>query len=118
VQRETDCRLLINLLDFLEESRPLSAPESHLLSLTMDALHVSIKERSLYWRARAKIRFALEGDENTKFFHASTTCRLRRNSISTLSVNGVDTSDHPGKAALLKTYYLGPQLGRPYFLVL
>jgi hypothetical protein len=29
VQRETDCRLLINLLDFLEESRPPSALSHH-----------------------------------------------------------------------------------------
>jgi hypothetical protein len=76
-------------------------------SLTVDALHLSIKERSLYWRTRAKIRYALEGVENTKFFHASATCRLHRNSISSLSVDGVDTSDHHGKATILKTYYLG-----------
>jgi hypothetical protein len=71
----------------------------------MDALHLSVKERSLYWKARAKVRFALEEDENTKFFHASATCKLHRNTIPTLTVDGVDTSDHAGKANILKSFY-------------
>ncbi|KAK1611329.1 hypothetical protein QYE76_035002 [Lolium multiflorum] len=71
----------------------------------MDALHLSIKENSLYWRTRAKIRFALEGDENTKFFHTSATYRLHRNSIPFLSIDGVDTTDHQGKASILQSYY-------------
>lgn len=103
--REQDCRLLINLLDILEESRPLSLLENRLRSLTMDSLHLAIKERSLYWRTRAKVRYALEGDENTRFFHTSATCRLRRNSITSLEMDGVTTTSHPGKALILKAYY-------------
>ncbi|KAK1606196.1 hypothetical protein QYE76_029880 [Lolium multiflorum] len=105
VEREKDCRILIHLLDLLEEGRPLSPTENLLRSLTMDALHLSIKERSLCWRTRAKIRFALEGDENTKFFHASATCRRRRNSIPSLVVNDVATSDHLGKAAIPQEFF-------------
>jgi hypothetical protein len=71
----------------------------------MDALHLSIKENSLYWNTRAKVRYALDGDENTKFFHASATCRIRRNSIPFLSIDGVDTTDHQGKASILQSYY-------------
>jgi hypothetical protein len=71
----------------------------------MDSLHLAIKERSLYWRTRAKVRYALEGDENTKFFHTSATCRLRRNSITSLEMDGVTTTSHPGKALILKAYY-------------
>jgi hypothetical protein len=71
----------------------------------MDALHLAVKEKALYWRLRAKVKFALEGDENTKFFHASATCRLRRNSISTLGWNGISATSHAEKASILKTYY-------------
>jgi hypothetical protein len=71
----------------------------------MDALHLSIRERSVYWKIRAKIKFALEGDENTKFFHASATCRLRRNSIPNLVVDGVSSSTHHDKAYILKIFY-------------
>jgi hypothetical protein len=73
----------------------------------MDALHLSIKECSVYWRMRAKVKFALEGDENTKFFHASATCRLRRNTIPSLVVDGVSYSSHGEKAGVLKTFYSG-----------
>jgi hypothetical protein len=74
--------------------------------LAMDALHLSLKERALYWRTRAKIRYILEGDENTKFFHTSATCRMRRNSIPSLLVDGVESTDHDSKATILKNFYL------------
>ncbi|KAK1613281.1 hypothetical protein QYE76_036954 [Lolium multiflorum] len=72
----------------------------------MDALHLSLKERALYWRTRAKICYILEGDENTKFFHTSATCRMRRNSIPSLLVDGVESTDHDSKATILKNFYL------------
>jgi hypothetical protein len=84
---------------------PPHLPENLLRTLTMDAMHLSIKERSLYWRTRDKVRFALEGDGNTKFCHASATCKLRCNSIPALVVDGVGTSDHHGKASILHSYY-------------
>jgi exonuclease III len=105
LEQEKDCRLLINLLDILEEGRPLTFAENCLRSLAMDALHLAIRERSVYWKTRAEVRFALEGDENTKFFHASATCRLRRNSIPRLIVDGEECSSHPEKASVLKNYY-------------
>jgi hypothetical protein len=71
----------------------------------MEALHRSIEERSLYWRTRAKVRYVLEGDENTKFFHASATCRLRRNTIPSLSIEGVDVTKHQDKADVLKSFF-------------
>jgi hypothetical protein len=106
-QREKDCRILINLLDILEEGRPLSHLEARLRSLTMDALHLSVKERSVYWKIRAKIRYTLEGGENTKFFHASATCRLWRNSIATLTLDNESVSDHGLKVVVLKHFFSG-----------
>jgi hypothetical protein len=52
-----------------------------------------------------KVKFALEGDENAKFFHASATCKLRRSTITSLTVDGVDTSDHAGKDNILKSFF-------------
>jgi hypothetical protein len=49
VQRERDCRILINILDLVEEDRPLSVLENKLRSLTMQGLHDAIKERASYW---------------------------------------------------------------------
>jgi hypothetical protein len=47
----------------------------------------------------------LEGDENTKFLHASATCRLRRNSIPSLVVEGTNFSDRSSKAVVLKDFF-------------
>jgi hypothetical protein len=71
----------------------------------MDALHLAVKEKAVYWRLRAKVRFALEGDENTKFFHASATCRLRRNSIAALDCDGTPVTTHAAKATILKNFF-------------
>jgi hypothetical protein len=34
-----------------------------------------------YWCQRSKIRLAIEGDENTNFFHTHASHRLRNNNI-------------------------------------
>lgn len=52
------------------------------------------------------MRFAHEGDENTNFFHASASCRLRRNAIPSLLIDGVNITDHEPKAAALKAFFV------------
>jgi hypothetical protein len=42
-----------------------------------------------------------------KFFHASATCRLRRNSIPCLVVDDIPSSSHEEKAGILKLFYSG-----------
>lgn len=37
-----------------------------------------------YWHQRSRINWALFGDSNTKFYHASATTRKRRNSITAI----------------------------------
>ena len=105
LQRETDARIVINLLDLIEEDRPLSPMEHHLRFLTSDTLHLSIRERWVYWRARAKIRFALEGDENTSYFHALASCRKRRNAIPIIDHDGQSFSGHADKAKALEAFF-------------
>jgi hypothetical protein len=105
-QHEKDYRVLINLLDGLEEFRLLSPLESRLRTLTIDCLHVSIQERVIHWKAHAKIRYAIKGDENSKFFHATATCRKRRNTIRVIDSDGCSFSDHASKAAALRDFFL------------
>jgi hypothetical protein len=38
-------------------------------------------------------------------FHASTTCRLRCNSIPTLTIKNGPVSNHVGKATILKSFF-------------
>jgi hypothetical protein len=72
----------------------------------MEALHRSIEERSLYWRTRAKVRYVLEGDENTKFFHSIATERHRKNSISSLQApDGTCVTEHSDKEKIIYETY-------------
>ncbi|XP_073351793.1 uncharacterized protein [Aegilops tauschii subsp. strangulata] len=105
-------RFWIDLFDFLEENRVLSADEAALQRDARLALAASIRRQCAHWRQRGKRRAVCEGDENTRFFHASASQRRRRNSISTLEVEGVQVVDHAGKAVALLAYY-SALLGRP-----
>lgn len=44
--------------------------------------------RESYWHQRSKIKWAVLGDRNSSFFHASTVTRRRRNHIGSLFVLG------------------------------
>nr|CAB3445827.1 unnamed protein product [Digitaria exilis] len=71
-QREHDTKLLINALDLLEEECPLSIPEKTLRRLAIQGLQSMQSEKLAFWRQRFNIRMAVEWDENSKFFHATT----------------------------------------------
>jgi hypothetical protein len=109
---DNNCRFVIDLFDFFEEYRPLDAAERTLRQTAREALALSVKQKAAFWKQRGKFRAIKEGDENTKFFHARASHRLRKNSIRTLSVNGVDVIDHDDKAQALHAFYL-ELLGRP-----
>jgi hypothetical protein len=61
----------------------------------------------MLWKQRAKIRVAVDGDENTCFFHACANQRRRRNSISLIEHNGCELHGHAQKAATLHGFYMG-----------
>jgi hypothetical protein len=93
------CRAAIQLLDQLEEIRWLSAAESLLRSLVKDQLSRQLKIKSLYWRQLYSIRYCRLGDENTRFFHACASARLRKNTIRVLHDCGVPVHTHQQKKA-------------------
>lgn len=73
-----DCRAIIGVLNLHEEEHCLIDPEHSLHQLTSDELHRAIKEEAQYWRRCAKIRVAIEGDENMKLFHTHASHHLRK----------------------------------------
>ena len=103
---DNDCRFLIDLFDFWEETRDLSAAEASLRLDARLALAASVRRQCAHWRQRGKRRAVREGDENTKFFHASASHHRRRNRIAALEVKGVPVLDHAGKAAALRAFYM------------
>lgn len=46
-----------------------------------DELNVLLAQEEMKWKQRAKVNWLQFGDKNTKFFHAYTTHRQRRNQI-------------------------------------
>ena len=68
-------------------------------------LQRTIRDKVAFWKQRGKIRTAIEADENTRFFHASASNRLRRNKISILEINGVEISNHQQKTDVPTSYF-------------
>jgi hypothetical protein len=67
---ENNCKFMIDLLDLFEETRDLSTGEIGLCVLCRDTLVEMILARAARWKQRGKFRAVIEGDENTRVFHA------------------------------------------------
>lgn len=104
-QQETDCRIVINLLDRVEEARPLSMSESALRTLMVTILSRVSQSKLLLWKQRSKVRAALEGDENTRYFHTCANQRYRRNKIQIIEHEGYEIHNHDQKVVILHSFY-------------
>jgi hypothetical protein len=93
------------LFDFLEETRVLSVEESLIWVSWRSKLADLVLERVASWKQQGKFRAIVEGDENTKFFHAHASQSLCRNSICSLDIDGAVVASHEAKAAALFSYY-------------
>jgi hypothetical protein len=105
-QQEIDCKIVIDLMDYVEEQRTLSVPEAALRVLIVKILNRVTQEKLLLWKQRSKVRAAVEGDENTRFFHACANQRLRRNKIQLIEHDGMEVYNHDSKAALLHSFFM------------
>lgn len=111
-QREQDTKILVDVLDLLEEVRPLSHAELTLHRLAIYGLGVINQEKLTFWRQRFKLRLATEWDENSRFFHTAANRRRRKNWIKTLELDGATFESHQAKSAILRDFYKN-LFGRP-----
>lgn len=102
---EANCKYVISFLDLIEEHRQLSRPEFNLRHVLIKTLRRAIRSRVDHWKIRSKIKFAIDGDENTKYFHICASNNLRNNKISVIEQNGVEFSNHSQKTDILTSYY-------------
>jgi hypothetical protein len=100
-----DCRFVIDLMDFFEESRLLSEQEVSLRDEARAQLLHAVQKEATHWKQRGKFRAIREGGKNSKFFHAMASGRMRRNHIRVLDIDGVQIASHEAKAAALHDFY-------------
>jgi hypothetical protein len=77
-------KLLIQLLDFIKESRDLTIQEWNFKEILLLHLQDLLAKQQIYWKQRGQIKWATLGDAGTRFFHANATVKHRHNLISSL----------------------------------
>jgi hypothetical protein len=99
-------KLVIELLDKIEESRGLEVHEWNFWDILKHHLTNLLEWRRIYWKQRGTIKWVTNGDAGTNFFHANATIKHKQNFITTLDDNfGNVLSGHEEKAALLWEAY-------------
>ncbi|KAI9200065.1 hypothetical protein LWI28_002180 [Acer negundo] len=68
-------------------------------------LDVLLRRHECFYRDWSRVRWLRDGDRNTSFFHASIKRRQYRNTISTISINGVLSEDRPTIRDHIISYY-------------
>ena len=69
-------------------------------------LNVLYDKEEKMWQQRSKVQWLKSGDQNTKFFHRTTTQRKRKNFIKGLrDGNGVWQEDEEVFSALFNDFY-------------
>lgn len=69
-------------------------------------LNELLAKEELYWKQRAKLFWLKEGDDNTRFFHASATTRKKANKITKLvDDNGISCEDQEGMNNIVLQYF-------------
>jgi hypothetical protein len=93
-------------LDGLEEQRLLSSIESSFRRLVKQYLAKLLEAKRLYWKQRNTARWVIFGDENTRLFHTMATYSMRRNFISSLTLeDGSEVFEYEQKAGVLWSTY-------------
>jgi hypothetical protein len=102
----SNCRRVLELLDLIEELRPLPAPEKLLRDRVRQRLSLEYRALNAYWKQRFTFLLCRFGEDNTKFFHAYASTRLRKNQIKVLHDGERVLYNHSEKAELLRAFYV------------
>lgn len=100
----------IDKLDIIKESRQPTPIEVQQEQVLREKLWETIKHEEIYWKQRSRLLWLREGDENTKFFHATVNGRKNRNFINSLRLEGLEFTT-PREIGKLFTDRLHQQFG-------
>ena len=100
-----NCQFIIQLFDYFEENRTLSASEFQVRNKARDKLHEEIKIKAAYWRQHSKEKRIKELDYNTAYHHAQATHRMRKKYIRMVKVGDQEIVSHSGKTEALTAFF-------------
>jgi hypothetical protein len=95
----------LNKLDVDVEDRPLSEEEKNQRERIVAELERNALMNEISWRQKSRVLWLQEGDKNTRFFHCIANSNRRRNTISTLSINGELSSDPQAISECITQFY-------------
>ncbi|GAU47271.1 hypothetical protein TSUD_280940 [Trifolium subterraneum] len=76
------------------------------VSIVQNKLSNVLLQEDRYWKQRAKVYWLIDGDKNSKFFHASASARKKRNAIKKLrDTNDVLVEDQSGLCNIARDYF-------------
>lgn len=93
------------VLDWIEEQRPLSLLESTFRNLLKSKIEELIHSVVVSARRRGKVNWCILGDEDTSFYHARASTRLRCNQIKVVEQDGQRFFNHKEKKQILTIFY-------------
>lgn len=89
----------------MHESNLLSPNDFANWQSCQSSLHKLYHDEEIYWHQRSRLKWFLEGDLNTKFFHVSATARKKKNLIYSLEINGITVYDPLVLKQHITSYY-------------
>ena len=90
----------------VQELRQISDLEKFVKALIKNRYtELAVLEEQM-WKQRAKVKWELEGDKNTKFYHAYASARRRNNFIGPIQHNGTLCATQKMKADAFFEFYV------------
>lgn len=78
-------------LDLIQEQRPLTEDEQ--LQKALTGYEEVARNEEIGWRQRFKVQWIKSGDKNTKYFYRVATTHKSFNTIDSLQIDGVNTTE-------------------------
>ncbi|KAK4476678.1 hypothetical protein RD792_015838 [Penstemon davidsonii] len=85
-----------------EENQYLSDLEDELIG----DYNLILKQEELLWFQKSRVKWLVEGDRNTKFYHMTTVCRRRNNKVVALKIDGEWQTDDAILRDHVRGYFL------------
>jgi hypothetical protein len=95
----------LDIMDWIEERRRLIALELTFTSILKRKIAHLIHITAIAARQIGKVTWCVLGDEDTRFYHAWASARLRVNSIKSIEVNGTRFFTHKKKERVFTDFY-------------